>query len=667
MSGLRPHPPALLLARAFAEFEAQGTIFDLPRRSFWRPGPGRDLSLELPGGRAANPLGPAAGPHTQLAQNLAIAWLAGARVLELKTVQRNDRLAIPRPCIDAATVGYNVEWSQELRLAESTEQYLAGWLLVHALQARGVTGDPSGDPGVCFDASIGYDLEGIRSAPMTRFLDTLTDASTALAAIRDRLPPALRAAPGLEPPPRVVAAVTLSTFHGCPAEEIERIVEHVFERHRLHVVVKLNPTLLGYDAVEELLRGRLGYDEIRLDREAFDKDLQWDYALAMFERLQGAARRAGLGLGAKLTNTLIVRNHRRVLAGDVVYLSGPPLHPIAIALAERLTGATGGSIPLSFSAGVDADNVADAVACGFAPVTMCTDLLRPTGYRRLPRYLKALEQEMERLQAPSLAAYILARGAEAGAAAPDAVRAAAGPPAPDAVRAAARRHLSAYAARVAGDPRYRAAAHRTPPERHDSRLSLFDCESCNNCLLVCPNDAIFSLRLGPLALDTWDLVAEGGVVVSRPARFALREERQWASYADFCNECGNCDVFCPEQGGPFRAKPRFFGGRASFEAAAPADGIRIEAGGDRVVARIEGLEHVLERAGEGARFGDGVIEAELDGGHRVIAARLRAEGEGHVLPLARYHALRLLRDATLARVNPVSAGSLPALGLRSAD
>ena len=42
--------------------------------------------------------------------------------------------------------------------------------------------------------------------------------------------------------------VTLSTFHGCPPDEIEAIVEFLMEEMGLHVTVKLNPTLLGYDA-----------------------------------------------------------------------------------------------------------------------------------------------------------------------------------------------------------------------------------------------------------------------------------------------------------------------------------------------------------------------------------------------------------------------------------
>ena len=80
-------------------------------------------------------LGPAAGPHTQLAQNLALCWLAGSRILELKTVQANDALTLSRPCIDMATLGYNTEWSQELRLADSLREYVKASMLIELLDA----------------------------------------------------------------------------------------------------------------------------------------------------------------------------------------------------------------------------------------------------------------------------------------------------------------------------------------------------------------------------------------------------------------------------------------------------------------------------------------------------------------------------------------------------
>ena len=54
------------------------------------------------GHTVAAPLGVAAGPHTQLAQNIVASWLCGARFIELKTVQILDEIEVSRPCIDAA-------------------------------------------------------------------------------------------------------------------------------------------------------------------------------------------------------------------------------------------------------------------------------------------------------------------------------------------------------------------------------------------------------------------------------------------------------------------------------------------------------------------------------------------------------------------------------------
>jgi putative selenate reductase len=434
----------------------------------------------------------------------------------------------------------------------------------------------------------------------------------------------------------MVSCVTLSTFHGCPADEIEAIAEHLLERHGVHVVIKLNPTLLGFEGVDTLLRGRLGYQELRLDRDAFARDLGWEQAVAMLGRLEAAAARRGLTIGAKLTNTLVVKNHRGRLAGETIYLSGPPLHVLAVTLADRLVRATGGRIPISFSAGIDADNFADAVACGFAPVTACTDLLKPTGYRRLPRYLKALEAEMRRLQVATVDAFVVARAAEASGVQH--------PP-----RAAARQFLASYARNLPDDPRYHAAAQRGEPRREASRLSLFDCLSCNACVVACPNDAMFSLALGPEDLDAPELEVTGSGLEPRPGRFVLTRNEQWAVYGDLCNDCGNCDTFCPEHGGPQRAKPRFFGAREPFVAAA-ADGLLLGEGG-QVSARFGGASYELSETGSGARFSDGVVEALLDGTHRLVSARVLATVPvpGHRLPLWRYHAMRLLRDAALAR------------------
>lgn len=546
MSPLVPQPYERLLARALAELPARRSVFGLPQRSFWKPREGLDLSVALPSGRrAANPLGPAAGPHTQLAPNIVAAWLAGSRVVELKTVQALDRLEIPRPCIDAPGPAWNVEWSQELPLEDSARQYAIAWSLVHVLRARGVAG-AGASGGTVFDASVGYDLAGLRSAPVARFLDTLRDGAALLASLRDSLPPPLRAAADAEVPARIADTVTLSTFHGCPPDEIERMVEHLFERHALHVVVKLNPTLLGFEAVRALLHERLGWGDVELDRAAFERDLAWDDALAMFERLRGAAARRGLTVGAKFTNTLVVRNTRGRLPGDAAYLSGPPLHALAVSLADRFTRASGGLVPVSFSAGLCAENFAEAVACGFAPATTCTDLLQPTGYRRLPRYLKSLEADMARLGAADLDAYRLARCRENRGRATD-------DPAE-----AGRSNLAGYARLVADDPRYHGPAPPAPGARRP--LAAIDCDACNNCVVVCPNLAFVAVErpagsrvsATPEWRDGEAWLPDGDEVTT--------SERQYVVLADACNECGHCDTHCPQAGGPFRVKPRLSGG-----------------------------------------------------------------------------------------------------------
>ena len=105
----------------FEEFDSHGSIFDLPASKFVRGDEEKDLTVTFHGHRASTPLGPAAGPQSQMAQNLVLSWLAGCRILELKTVQVLDELEIPRPCIDMETIGFNVEWSQELKLQASLE------------------------------------------------------------------------------------------------------------------------------------------------------------------------------------------------------------------------------------------------------------------------------------------------------------------------------------------------------------------------------------------------------------------------------------------------------------------------------------------------------------------------------------------------------------------
>ena len=136
MADLVPFPFAPLIEQMLDGLERHGEIFHLPAKRFVRGDPEVDLSVGFHGRRASSPLGPAAGPQTQMAQNIVLSWLGGSRILELKTVQILDELHIPRPCIDVQTIGLNAEWSQELKLEESLDEYVKGAMLVEMLRSR---------------------------------------------------------------------------------------------------------------------------------------------------------------------------------------------------------------------------------------------------------------------------------------------------------------------------------------------------------------------------------------------------------------------------------------------------------------------------------------------------------------------------------------------------
>ena len=188
---LTPLSLEALLRRIEHEWTTRKRIFDLPTARFWKPDPDVDLSFEFLGRPAATPIGPAAGPHSQMAQNIVLAWLGGARLFELKTVQVLDELEIARPCIDMQTIGYNIEWSQELLVHQSVEEYVKAWMVIDLLRRwepiREFVGD---DPGPhVFDMSVGYDLAGIKSDKIVGFIESMRNAADEIERLR---PPDLR-------------------------------------------------------------------------------------------------------------------------------------------------------------------------------------------------------------------------------------------------------------------------------------------------------------------------------------------------------------------------------------------------------------------------------------------------------------------------------------------
>ncbi len=655
MAELVPLPLPLLLRRAFHEYRNEGKIFDLPKSKFFKGFPDLDLSVEFHGHRASTPLGPAAGPHGQLAQNIALSWLGGARIIELKTVQILDELKIPRPCIDVANVGYNVEWSQELKLERSLREYVSAAMFLEVLKASKVLGE--GIPtDTVFDMSVGYSLEGIRSPRVRAWIASMLDATGVIDELRPSLDGEWARYRDLPFPARISDTISLSTFHGCPVGEIEGIVTFLLAEMGCHVCIKLNPTLLGRGEVEHLLHDVLGYHELEVHPPAFENDLQFDEALDLIPRLQGVARAHGRSLSVKFTNTLVVKNHKSFFSDGEMYLSGAPLHVIALNLVKKFREHQREPISVSFSGGLDANNVARAVAMNFVPVTSCTDLLRPGGYGRMIRYLENLGAAMRELGADNIGNFVLRFRGQAERAAGD-------------VNAAGLLNTPILVAEATADPKYTWERNKGVPRKIGSKLWLYDCITCDKCVPVCPNDANFVYETGAVdvAYDNFELGA-GGLRAIPGGVLRVAKTRQFANYADACNECGNCDVFCPEDGGPFVEKPRFFGSLETFHRDAGRNGFYIDYARNAIRGVIAGEAYTLtvDRAADRARFerdGD-TIEIRLSDNRALRwTPKTAAAGAPRTLDLLPYLKLKLLLESISdpRHANFANAAALPAV------
>jgi putative selenate reductase len=426
-----------------------GHILGIPEALFFKPDVHDTFRMLRFGKMLETPIGVAAGPHTQLSQNIVAAWLTGARFIELKTIQTLDELEVSKPCIDMQDEGYNCEWSQELKIHESFSQYLDAWILLHILNHKLL--EENGEvPGFIFNMSVGYDFAGIMQPNVQWFLDKMKDADEMLQQKIDVIRPFYPQIDQIKIDPMMSDNITLSTMHGCPPDEIEKIAQYLINERRLHTAIKLNPTLLGSEQVQKIMQ-RSGFDT-KVPDAAFAHDLKYTDAVPMIRRLQKLADDHHLCFSLKLTNTLESANNRNVfdVSQNMMYMSGRPLHPIAVQLAHKLQMDFEGKLDISFCGGADAFNTPDLVKSGLAPVTVCTDLLKPGGYGRLAQYIHNLRK-----------------------------------PAPFASDLTDFLHLNRYAEKIINEPAYRNDHLLTPDIKTRRPLGFFDCISAP-CQSACP-------------------------------------------------------------------------------------------------------------------------------------------------------------------------------------
>ena len=675
MAQLEPAAFADLVTRLYREPVVQNSVFGLPRAKWYQPAADDpDLAVNTLGGTAGNPAGPAAGPHTQLAQNMLLAYVAGGRILELKTVQAERVARSLRPYINIGAVGLCANWGAGLYIRDALHQYVAGAMLIELFRrdpdiAGAFTDNLSG--AVICDVGVGYSLSGIRRDRVRGFLDSMRSASAIVEHLRAQIPREFTFARMHTYPIRIANHVTVSTHPDCSADEIEQIAELLIGQHDLDVYLKLNPAALGVERLEQILRDTLGYDQFGLPSAAA-AGMNLAEAIDVCRRLSTYARQCGRGLGLKFVNALPIHDRARRAAPDEEphYLSGKPLHVVGLTLANELRKRLEPATPVGFSAGIDRHNFAPTVACGFAPVAACTDLLRPGGYGRIRSYLGALVQEMRRCGAARIDEFVLNGFGRAGQAA----QRAAGTQAPDQTAEMRRQAVVCWAgllntSRVASmaraNKRYRAEknhpinnAESAPP------LRTFDCPTCETCESVCPHAALFTYPTAPVTYGFHDVIVTPGAKWHEGPmqEFALHSERQVAVFADNCDQCGNCATACDQSGNPEDVKPNIHIHVESFAASSPHDAVVLDEKpqGGWIRARIGGREYQLthERQANVFHFDDGTVTLRLSAwNHQVIDIRPRGTlFTDHVVNMRIYHMLRSLREGIVDPrfVNPAN-------------
>ena len=347
-------------------------------------------------------IGPAAGPNTQLAQNIVASYYGGARFFELKTVQKMDgrelAACVAKPCITAEDECYNCEWSTELEVPQAYAEYVKAWFACKVMAKEYDLGDPDAFQ---FNISVGYDLEGIKLPKVDRFINEMKDAKDAeifkeckawLLANLDRFKKVTKEdVEAIQS--EIINSVTVSTLHGCPPSEIEAIASYLIQEKHLHTFVKCNPTLLGYETARAIL-DEMGYDYIAFTDFHFKDDLQYSDAVPMLKRLQDLAKSLNLNFGVKITNTFPVDVKNNELPSQEMYMSGKSLFALSMSVAKMLTRDFNGSLRISFSGGADYFNIERIVEAGIWPVTMATTLLKTGGYLRFIQMAELLEKNL---------------------------------------------------------------------------------------------------------------------------------------------------------------------------------------------------------------------------------------------------------------------------------
>jgi putative selenate reductase len=205
-------------------------------------------------------------------------------------------------------------------------------------------------------------------------------------------------------------------------------------------------------------------------------------------------------------------------------------------------------------------------------------------------------------------------------------------------------------AAATADPRYGWERNRGLPRKIGTKLWLYDCINCDKCVPVCPNNANFAYETSPLRIEYDNFELQPGLIRRVPGGvLRVMKARQFANYADACNECGNCDVFCPEDGGPYTEKPRFFSAPETYRRHTGENAFYIDWKTHAIYGALGGKSYVLalDPANDRARFETETAEVEIRlSGHEALSWRPKPGARpSETVDMLPYFKLKLLLES----------------------
>jgi len=588
MAELYPIPFRTLARRAYLEWHRDRQIYDMPETDFYWPDLRIDTGVDFHEHRVSSPLGISSGPHTQMAQGMILGWLGGARIFALKTVRSAavDMTRQPGIYFDRGSL-FLQEQPQELPLDLYLQECVKASMIMDLFRHARFLGDkiPPSRYDTVFDLTIECMPSSLQDAQLVKFVRTLRDAHELVEQFRRELPRELSGYKDMLFRTRIADSATLNIPPFCPIDETIKMARFLMQELELNISLKLDPMLLGKSELESILADCAGRPDLKIHPSLGVDDSHWHGFMRLMEKIEPVKEHTQLSLGFKSCRGLLVENHRPEFPGEpAVFVTGKALRPVALRLAAKVRETFGAQYPMGISAGVDADNFTETVTCGFVPVSVCTDILRPGGYSRLHVYLKNLETGMLESHSKTVREYIR-KSSGAGDVDPG-----------DAAKKTLQRLCAQLKSTVPEN------VVETPP-----------------AIPSCPFGANFLLPLLPADRECPVYRIEGErLILDHVDELIIEDIPQVGNFSDLCNECRLCPAWKADYLQPWIKYPAFYSSLDTFLLYKNRDGFYAEdthsEGCRQIWGRIKGAEYYLEIHPASRRiiYRDEQVEAVID-------------------------------------------------------